>query len=105
MKITLSLVALFFAAAPALAAQDCRTLAATAAHQLYALSDSASTVETSDVEVNPNNTSNGVSLIVTLNGSHKYLVLLSTTALGGRVTTCNSVYYVIAYPYANLIQQ
>jgi hypothetical protein len=97
---------LLFLGFSAHAATTCPALAVKAATQVYALNDHAAPVSSTNVRVNPNNTSNGVSLIVTVNNRTEYLVLLNAASPSGDTSTgCSGVNYVIAYPYANLIRQ
>jgi hypothetical protein len=86
----------------AYAGVDCSQMAVKAASDVYSNRTSPLPITNSSVAVNPDNTSNGVSLIVTINSS-KYLVLLTPSSM--RDGSCREVNYVIAYPYANLIRQ
>jgi len=101
----LVLAALLSLSASAYAGLDCNQMATKAASDLYLNCETALTVTSSSVAINPKNSSNGLSLIVSLNES-KYLVLLSVASPDGSTRLgCSSVQYVIAYPYANLMPQ
>jgi len=82
-------------------AANCKTMAAEAAKRIYTLKADAQAVSSVNVTGNPKNSSNGVSLIVTVN-EQTYLVFL-TPSQAGPTKDCRAVNYVIEYPYADLM--
>jgi hypothetical protein len=92
--------ALGFSRSYASPSTNCPALAIKAATGIYLLSRAAQHIGTVTWKPNPKNSSNGVSLIVSIN-SLEYLVALTSE----NSFDCVKIDYVIGYPYANLMPQ